>query len=67
MHNIICGYLLDDYIHYTDMYFIRIVLIKQTLVWPSAAAGLTVFKLSAVNSCGGQATACFFVTGRTCT
>ena len=45
-----------------------ILLIKQTVVWPSAGAGLTVFKVSAINSCGKQNTACFFVkTCKTCT
>ena len=34
-------------------------------MWQSAAAGLTIFKVSAINSCGGQATACFFVIGCT--
>ena len=45
-----------------------ILLIEQTLVWPSAGAGLTIFKVSAKNSCGKQNTACFFVkTCKTCT
>ena len=56
------------WLHTLYRYVFYIVLIKQTLVWPSAGTGLTVFKVSAINSCGGQATACFFVsTCKTCT
>ena len=34
---------------------------QQTLEWPEASPGSTIFKVTATNSCGGQATACFIV------
>ena len=47
---------------YTVAISTGILLITQTLVWLSAAAaGITVFTVSAINICGVQATACFVV------
>ena len=47
---------------YVAVYKMATVLVKQTLMWLSAAEGLALFKATATNSCGGQATACFRLT-----
>ena len=51
------------YVHiYTTIQFDYYVIFKQTLLWQSAAEGVALFKATATNSCGGQATACFILT-----